>query len=120
MVKKRMGLVLIFGVLIAATTFAQSSEVIGKVVQKGTTFTTYGTNGKEITHFSYANRQLVGWGKDFFVLVSGTTYTTYDARCKEISHISIGGSTPGGVQQDSFTVNVSLRVQQYDKFCKRK
>lgn len=113
-------LVLLFAAVFAAGLFAQSAEAIGKVVQQGTTFTTYDVKGKKTTHFSSPNRTLLGWGNDFFVLQSNTTYTTYDAKCREISHVSVGGSAPGTVAADSFTVKVGSSLQKFDRQCKRK
>jgi hypothetical protein len=100
--------------------YAQSEGVIGKVEQKGTTFTVFDATGKKITNFSSPNQELLGWGRDFFVLKSGTTFTTYDARCRKISNVSVGGATTGSVQIDGFTVKVGSSNQRFDKNCKKK
>jgi hypothetical protein len=98
----------------------QSVDTLGKVQQKGSTFTTFDSKGKEITHFSSPNMELVGWGIDFFVIRSGTTFKTYDPRCKQITSISIGAASTASVQNDTFTVKVGSSSQKYDKNGKRK
>jgi len=70
----------------------QPADTLGKVEKKGSTFTTFHSKGKQITYFSSPNMDLVGWGKDFFVLRSGTTFKTYDPRCKQITSITVGGA----------------------------
>lgn len=103
------------------TITVQSTTIaLGKVQQKGTTFTTFDTNGREITHFSSPNQQLIGWGKDFFLIQSGSNFTTYDERCREISHISIGGATSASVQSDGFTVKAGTATQRFDRRCRRR
>jgi hypothetical protein len=98
----------------------QSVDVLGKVEQRGSTFTTFNTIGREITHFSSPNMDLVGWGRDFFVIRSGTTFKTYDPRCRQITSISIGGAGTASVENDIFTVKVGSSSYKYDKSGRRR
>jgi hypothetical protein len=97
----------------------QPTETLSKVEQRGSTFTTFDSRGNQITHFSSPNRELVGSGRDFFVIRSGTTFYTYDTRCKQISTITIGGATMAKVEPESFTVKVGSSNFKYNKSCRR-
>jgi len=99
---------------------AQPADTLGKVEKKGSTFTTFDSKGKQITYFSSPNMDLVGWGKDFFVLRSGTTFKTYDPRCKQITSITVGGAGTATVENETFTVKVGSSSQRYDKNGRRK
>jgi len=99
---------------------AQPTDTLGKVEKKGSTFTTFDSKGKQITYFSNPNMDLVGWGKDFFVLRSGTTFKTYDPRCRQITSLSIGGAGTASVETETFTVKVGSSSQRYDKNGRRK
>jgi hypothetical protein len=101
------------------TTETQPPVTLGKVEQRGSTFTTFDSGGRQITYFSSPNRELVGWGRDFFVIRSGTTFSTYDSRCRQISTTTIGGATTATVDTDSFTVRVGSSNQKFNRSCKR-
>ena len=98
---------------------AQPADTLGKVEQRGSTFTTFNSRGNQITNFSSPNRQLVGWERDFFVIRSGTTFYTYDTRCRQISSVSVGGATTATVENESFTVRVGSSNYKYNRSCKR-
>ena len=98
----------------------QSIETLGKVEQRGSTFTTFDSRGRQITYFSSPNMQLVGWGKDFFVIRSGSTFKTYDLRCKELSSITIGGAGTATVENETFTIKIGTSSQRFDKHGRRK
>jgi WD40 repeat protein len=105
---------------VQSSTTNQPTVALGKIEQKGTTFTAFDLSGKEITHFSSPNSQLLGWGSDFFVIRSGTTFKTYDVRCRQISSVSVGGATTASVEKEIFTVKAGSSTFKYDKRCKRK
>jgi hypothetical protein len=104
---------------IGQATNAQPSDTLGKVEQSGSKYTTFDSRGRQITYFSNPNTELVGWGKDFFVIRSRTTFYTYDPHCKQISSISIGGATTVTVEAESFTVRVGSSNQRYNRSCRR-
>jgi hypothetical protein len=100
-------------------TNTQATVTLGKVEQRGTTFTTFDSGGRRITNFSSPNRELVGWGSDFFVIRSGTSFYTYDPHCKQISTVTVGGATTATVEAGSFTVRVGSSNQKFNKNCRR-
>lgn len=97
-------------------TNTSTNDNIGKVIQDGSKFTTFNTNGRQVTYFSSPNKELIGWGKDFFVIRQRDTFYTYDIHCKQFSSITIGGSANAkvSVQGETFTVN----NRKYNKHCK--
>ena len=103
----------------SSNTQSTDTDTLGKVEQRGSTFTTYNSRGNQITNFSSPNRELVGWGRDFFVIRSGTTFYTYDSRCRQISSITIGGAATATVENESFTVIVGSSNFKYNRSCKR-
>jgi hypothetical protein len=101
------------------STNTQSSDTLGKVEQKGSTYTTFDSGGRRITNFFFFFTDLVGWGTDFFVIRSGTTFYTYDPRCKQISTVTVGGAGTATVDKASFTVKVGSSNQKFNRSCKK-
>jgi len=68
----------------------ESAVILGKVEQKGSKFTLFDTNKREITHIDMPNRELMGWGNDFFLTKSkDNTFRSYNLRGTEIGSITV-------------------------------
>ena len=93
----------------------QSTDTIGKVEQRGSTYTVYNSSGSQTARMSVPNTELVGWGRDFFVTRWRTTFYIYDSRGDEITHTTIGGAETATVESEFFTVKRGNRNYNYDK-----
>jgi len=73
----------------------EPAVTIGKVEQKGTKFSVFDTNKRELAQLSMPNCDLIGWGSDFFVVQTKDiygTFKTYNPRGTQIGSISVGSS----------------------------
>jgi serine protease inhibitor ecotin len=118
---RRTVFIAILSLFLASALFAQSDVVIGKVQQQKSTFTIYDTNGKKVGgNVSLPNRDLVGWGKDFYVVRLKTTFDFYNSKNQKTKSITVGGATTASVANDLLTVKVGTSTFKYDKTGKKK
>jgi hypothetical protein len=107
------------------STNSEPTVTLGKVEQKGSKFTLFDSNKREITYINMPGQDLVGWGNDFFVTVSGkntSTFKTYNLRCTEIGSISVGANVVSAtVDNEGFIVTKKgSSPEKYNKNAKRR
>ena len=94
---------------VVAGVFAQN---IGRVEQNGRRFVVFNENGGRIaqSNIGRGTHNLVGWGRDFFVVRHGNIIQTHDARGRQIASWNIEsihrGATISSVSITSEVVSV--------------
>jgi len=91
---------------------------IADVQVKGSWIHVYNERNKEISRMYFSDKELVGIGSDFFVMVLGSWTYTYDENCKEIARMHSGDKEVRGVVGSTFTAQRGSWIYTYDKNCK--
>lgn len=97
----------------------QESIDIADVKENGSWFEVYDEDGKKVSSMASSNKELLGYGDEFFVVLSGSWIETYDVKCKKIAYMPSTNKTVKGVAGGVFTVINGPWVETYDKHCKK-
>jgi hypothetical protein len=92
-----------------------AKESISYIKDTGSWYYVYNESGKKVTTMSASQRELIGWGSDFFIVDSGSWYYIYDMYGKKISTLSNSIGKVISVSSNTFTVEKGSWLYIYSR-----